>query len=39
MSPIDIFSKNEALELRKEIEKIEKEIPNEINSSGRYNYT
>ena len=37
VSPIDIFSKTEALELRKEIEKIEKEIPNEINSSGRYN--
>ena len=37
VSPIDIFSKTEALELRKEIEKIEKEIPNEVNGSGRYN--
>ena len=37
VSPIDIFSKTEALELRREIEKIEKEIPNEVNSSGRYN--
>jgi len=37
VSPINIFSKDKALEIRKEIELIEKKIPNELEKSGRYN--
>ena len=37
VSPIDIFSKNKANEIRKEIELIEKKLPEELNKSGRYN--
>ena len=37
LSPIDILSKEEALLARKEIELIEKEMPSEIDKSGRYN--
>ena len=37
VSPIEVLSSSEALEARREIELIEKEIPNEINKSGRYN--
>ena len=37
IAPLDILSKEEALEARNEIEKIEKEMPNEIDKSGRYN--
>ena len=37
ISPIDIFSKDRANELRKEIEFIEEKIPGELNKSGRYN--
>ena len=37
ISPIEVLSSSEALEARKEIELIEKEIPNEIDKSGRYN--
>ena len=37
ISPIDIFSKNKASEIRKEIELIEEKIPEELNNSGRYN--
>ena len=37
LAPIDILSKNEALAARKEIELIEKQMPNEIGKSGRYN--
>ena len=37
VSPIDIFSKDKAKEIRKEIELIEREIPNELEKSGRYN--
>ena len=36
-APIDAISENDALEARKEIELIEKEMPNEIDKSGRYN--
>ena len=35
--PIDIFSKERANEIRKEIELIEEEMPEELNKSGRYN--
>ena len=35
--PIDVLSRSEALEARKEIELIEKKMPNEIDKSGRYN--
>ena len=35
VSPIDIFSKEEALEIRKEIENIEKKWPNELEGPGR----
>ena len=31
VSPIDIFSKNKANEIRKEIELIEKKLPEELN--------
>ncbi len=37
VSPIDIFSKDKALDIRNEIEYIEKKIPNELEKSGRYN--
>ena len=37
VSPINIFSKDEAKKIRNEIEMIEKEIPNELEKSGRYN--
>ena len=37
ISPIDIFSKNKASKIRKEIELIEEKIPAELNKSGRYN--
>ena len=37
VSPINIFSKEKAKEIRDEIELIEKEMPGEINKSGRYN--
>ena len=37
LAPIDILSKSEALAARKEIELIEKQMPNEIGKSGRYN--
>ena len=37
VSPIEVLSSNEALEARKEIELIEKKLPNEIDKSGRYN--
>ena len=37
ISPINIFSKDKAKEIRNEIELIEKEIPEELEKSGRYN--
>ena len=37
VSPIDIFSKEKAKEIRNEIELIEKDIPEELEKSGRYN--
>ena len=37
VAPLDILTKEEALEARKEIELIEKKMPNEIYKSGRYN--
>jgi non-heme Fe2+,alpha-ketoglutarate-dependent halogenase len=37
VTPLDILTKEEALEARNEIELIEKEMPNEIDKSGRYN--
>ena len=37
VSPIDIFSKFKAKEIRKEIELIEEKIPEELDKSGRYN--
>ena len=37
VSPIDIFSKNKVKEIRNEIELIEKEMPDELEKSGRYN--
>ena len=37
ISPIDVLTKEQALAVRKEIEIIEKEMPNEIEKSGRYN--
>ena len=37
ISPIDIFSKDKAYEIRKEIELIEEKIPEELSKSGRYN--
>ena len=37
VSPINIFSKDKAREIRNEIELIEKEIPGELEKSGRYN--
>ena len=35
--PIEVLSSSEALEARKEIELIEKKMPNEIYNAGRYN--
>ena len=37
VSPINIFSKDETKKIRNEIETIEKEIPGELEKSGRYN--
>ncbi len=37
VSPINIFSKNKAKEIRNEIELIENAMPNELENSGRYN--
>ena len=37
VSPIDVFSKDKANEIRKEIEWIEQMMPGELNKSGRYN--
>ena len=37
VSPINIFSKDKAKEIRNEIELIEKKMPNELENSGRYN--
>ena len=37
VSPINIFSKEKAKEIRNEIEIIEKKIPEELEKSGRYN--
>ena len=37
ISPIEVLSSGEALEARKEIELIEKKMPNEIDNAGRYN--
>ena len=37
ISPINIFSKKKALDIRYEIELIEKKLPNELEKSGRYN--
>jgi len=37
VSPINIFSKEKAKEIRDEIELIEKEMPEELENSGRYN--
>ena len=37
VAPIDILTKNETIEIRKEIEFIEQKFPNEIEKSGRYN--
>ena len=37
VAPLDILTKEEALDARNEIELIEKEMPNEIDKSGRYN--
>jgi ectoine hydroxylase-related dioxygenase (phytanoyl-CoA dioxygenase family) len=37
VSPIDIFSKDRANEIRNELELIEKKMPSELDKSGRYN--
>ena len=37
VSPINIYSKDKAKEIRNEIELIEKKIPGELEKSGRYN--
>ena len=37
VSPIDIFSKDKAKEIRNEIETIEKRLPEELEKAGRYN--
>jgi non-heme Fe2+,alpha-ketoglutarate-dependent halogenase len=37
VAPIDILSTEEAFKARQEIELIEKEMPSEIDKSGRYN--
>ena len=37
VSPIDIFSKDKAKEIRDEIETIEQRLPGELEKTGRYN--
>ena len=37
VAPLDVLTKEEALAARNEVELIEKEMPNEIDKSGRYN--
>lgn len=37
IAPINVLTKEEAIQARKEIELIEKEMPDEIDNSGRYN--
>ena len=37
VSPVNIFSKDKAREIRNEIELIEREMPGELDKSGRYN--
>ena len=37
VAPLDALTKEEALAAKNEIELIEKEMPNEIDKSGRYN--
>jgi len=37
VAPIDVLTRDEAIEIRKEIEFIEKKFPKEIENSGRYN--
>ena len=37
VSPIDVFTKKKAKEIRNEIEFIEKKVPDELEKSGRYN--
>ena len=37
VSPINIFSKDKAREIRNEIELIENNMPEELENSGRYN--
>ena len=37
VSQLDIFSTGKAAEIRNEIESIEREMPNELEKSGRYN--
>jgi len=37
VSPINIFSKDKAKEIRNEIEMIENQMPEELEKSGRYN--
>ena len=37
VSPVNIFSKEKAKEIRDEIELIEKKLPNELEKAGRYN--
>ena len=37
VAPLDVLTEEEALATRNEIELIEKEMPNEIDKSGRYN--
>ena len=37
VSPIDIFSKDKAKEIRDEIETIERRLPGELEKAGRYN--
>jgi chlorinating enzyme len=37
VTPINIFSKEKAKEIRNQIELIEKELPGELDKSGRYN--
>ena len=37
VSPIDVFSKDKAKEIRDEIETIEQRLPGELENAGRYN--
>ena len=37
VAPIEVLTREEALEVRNEIELIENRLPNELNNSGRYN--